>query len=142
MQQFTVPQFIDVEDKIFGPITTRQFLIILASSIVVAISYKIFDFSLFVLVLIIVSLFCMLFAFARVNGRPFHFFVLNFIQTVKRANLRVWNNNSSEMIIEQMDAIIEKPVNHAQAPSIPTSRLDELSLIVDTSGAYMGEDKN
>ncbi|KKR20138.1 MAG: hypothetical protein UT48_C0021G0005 [Parcubacteria group bacterium GW2011_GWE2_39_37] len=46
------------------------------------------------------------------------------------------------MIIEQMDAIIEKPVNHAQAPSIPTSRLDELSLIVDTSGAYMGEDKN
>ena len=27
--RFTVPQFIDVEDKIFGPLTTRQFLIML-----------------------------------------------------------------------------------------------------------------
>ena len=29
MQMFTVPQFIDVEDKIIGPITTRQFIICL-----------------------------------------------------------------------------------------------------------------
>ncbi|KKS92044.1 MAG: hypothetical protein UV69_C0039G0006, partial [Parcubacteria group bacterium GW2011_GWE2_43_12] len=29
MQQFVVPQFIDVEDKIIGPITVRQFIIIM-----------------------------------------------------------------------------------------------------------------
>ena len=33
MQQFTVPQFIDVEPKIIGPITTRQFLIFLAAGL-------------------------------------------------------------------------------------------------------------
>ena len=45
MQQFTVPQFIDVEDKIIGPITTRQFVIMLAGFTLIGISYKLFDFS-------------------------------------------------------------------------------------------------
>lgn len=142
MQQFTVPQFIDVEDKIFGPITTRQFLIILLGCIVSAISYKLFDFSLFIFVLIIISFLCLMFSFARINGRPFHFFVLNFIQTIKRANLRIWNNgNPSEAVFEQQEMSAVEPIKYAPAQFITTSRLDELSLIVDTSGAYMGEDK-
>ncbi|TSC80302.1 MAG: hypothetical protein G01um101429_152 [Parcubacteria group bacterium Gr01-1014_29] len=29
MQQFQVPQFIEVEDKIFGPLTTKQFFYLL-----------------------------------------------------------------------------------------------------------------
>ena len=31
MDRFVVPQFIDVEDKIFGPVTVRQFLILLGT---------------------------------------------------------------------------------------------------------------
>ncbi len=34
MQQFVVPQFIDVEDKILGPLTVRQFLIMLVSCLI------------------------------------------------------------------------------------------------------------
>ena len=92
MQQFTVPQFIDVENKIIGPITARQFLIVLIAAIIVAISYKIFDFSLFLTVGIFVFLIAVLFAFVKVNGRPFHFFVLNIIQTLLRPSTSVWNN--------------------------------------------------
>lgn len=33
MQQFTVPQFIDVEDKILGPVTIRQLLFTSSCSI-------------------------------------------------------------------------------------------------------------
>ena len=29
MDQFVVPQFIDAEDKIFGPLTARQFIIVM-----------------------------------------------------------------------------------------------------------------
>jgi len=54
MQQFTVPQFIDVEDKILGPITIRQFLILLVGCIVIFISYRYGDLGTFVLVLAVV----------------------------------------------------------------------------------------
>ena len=44
MQQFLVPQFIDVEDKIIGPITTRQFVEVLIGVLITFISYKILAF--------------------------------------------------------------------------------------------------
>ena len=142
MQQFTVPQFIDVEDKIIGPVTTRQFVIILAGCLLIAISYKLFDFSLFVTVGILLLGITGTIAFARINGRPFHFFILNLIQTFKRPGLRVWNhkiylkedyNLAKEKIIKKI------PINDFK--NYPTkSRLAELSLIVDTQGSYKGED--
>jgi len=100
MQQFTVPQFIDVEDKIIGPITARQFVIFLAAAIVIAISYKIFDFTLFITFSIIVFLIAVLFGFVKINGRPFHFFVLNIVQTVRRPGIRVWNNRTASVVDE------------------------------------------
>lgn len=141
MQQFVVPQFIDVEDKIIGPITTRQFIIILAGFLVIAASYKLFDFSLFVTFGSIVLIITGIFAFLKINGRPFHFFVLNLLQTFKRSRLRIWYVGSSP---EGNDYAIEESRFISTAAVVldkhyTTSRLAELSLIVDTKGAYGGE---
>lgn len=140
MQQFTVPQFIDVEDKIIGPLTTRQFMIILGSFMIIGISYKMFDFSLFLFVGIIVFACSGVLAFFKVNGMPFHFFVLNFIYTIKRSGIRVWNNEFGKQAIDKKFeavnnkiAVVPVPIKH-----VTTSRLAELSLIVDTQGAYQG----
>jgi|SRR3989344_5247920 len=141
MHQFTVPQFIDVEDKIFGPITVRQFVILLAGSIVIAICYKIFDFSLFITLAILIVIFCGVFAFARINGRPFHLFVLNIIQTLKKSRLRVWNNSSGNKGVDVV-TVEKRETNDTQAPIVKrhtASRLAELSLIIDTGGAYKGD---
>ena len=48
MQKFIVPQFIDVESKIIGPITTRQFLIMLAGLILGFAAYKLSDLGSFI----------------------------------------------------------------------------------------------
>lgn len=141
MQQFTIPQFIDVEDKIIGPITTRQFVIILGSLMVMAVFYKIFDFSLFLVASIFVFLFMIAFAFVKINGRPFHFFVLNIVQTFKRAKIRIWNNSfgKSQIVSEKTEEKVAVkqiiPVKH-----YTTSRLAELSLIVDTGGAFESDE--
>ncbi|MFH1427154.1 MAG: PrgI family protein [Patescibacteria group bacterium] len=146
MQQYTVPQFIDVEDKIFGPITTRQFVILLGSFLIIGIAYKLFDFSLFITFGVIVLIISGAFAFVRINGRPFHFFVLNIIQTFRRANLRVWRKNiiwSEESSKEEASSkIIEKNIPIQPKPQPSISRLAELSLIVDTKGVYQGEVKD
>lgn len=140
MQQFTVPQFIDVEDKIIGPITTRQFLILLVGSIFVAIFYKVFDFSLFVFASVIVALITFVIAFIKINGRPFHFFALNLIQTLKKPSLRVWNKTyyiSGSIEDDEPEKIDHRPT---KTINLKSSRLDQMSLIVDTYGQYRGDD--
>lgn len=139
MQQFTVPQFIDVENKIIGPLTVRQFLIILSAAILCAVCYKLFDFSLFVTITVIVIIIAGTFSFVKVNGRPFHFFILNAVQTFRRPSLRVWNNRL--MAVEQLEKAVAAPVNVPvpEKKAFKTSRLAELSLIVDTKGRYKGE---
>jgi len=145
MQQFTVPQFIDVEDKIIGPITTRQFLILLFCFLIIAIFYKAFDFTLFVVASVIWFGICGVLAFARINGRPFHYFILNLIQTFKKPGLRVWDNQKTSVVYddkndeedEVKDDLIFRP-----KPKVNKSRLAELSLIVDTHGNYQGNEMN
>lgn len=143
MQQFTVPQFIDVEDKIIGPITARQFIIVLSGFLLIGIFYKIFDFSLFIISGLLVLAVTSVIAFAKINGRPFHFFLLNIIQTLRRPHLRVWNNKlialSDDDFEKSTDKIIEKNIFDVDKIEPTVSRLAELSLIVDTQGSYKGE---
>jgi hypothetical protein len=137
MQQFTIPQFIDVEDKIIGPITTRQFVIMLAGFMLIAGCYKIFDFALFVTVSLLIFAISAMFAFVKINGRPFHLFALNVVQTMKRSKLRVWNHKI--MMSEADDETIPMPAEKILSKHYSFSRLTELSLIVDTGGEYKGE---
>ena len=139
MQQFTVPQFIDVENQIIGPITTRQFLIFLAAAVIIGGSYKLFDFSLFLTITIIVSLISISFAFIKINGRPFHLFVLNLVQTLRRPKIRVWSNRLILNQSEENIPVPPKPAEQAPAKFYHTSRLAELALVVDTKGRYRGE---
>lgn len=139
MQQFTVPQFIDVESKIIGPITTRQFLILLAAAVIIGISYKLFDFSLFLTVTVVVVVIAAVFAFVKVNGRPFHYFVVNITQTVRRPGTRVWNNRLT--VIEEIDRtpFVAPETKPVAKEFYKKSRLAELALVVDTKGKYKGE---
>lgn len=140
MNQFTVPQFIDVEDKILGPVTTRQFILMLACFIMIAIFYKIFDFSLFVFTALLNFIIFGVISFAKINGRPFHFFLLNVIQTLKRPSLRVWYKHPNPPLPEVDESkAIEKNIDIKPKERPAVSRLAELSLIVDTQGVYKGE---
>jgi len=140
MQQFTVPQFIDVEDKIIGPITARQFVIFLAAAIVIGISYKIFDFALFLTFSITIFIIAVTFGFVKINGRPFHFFMLNIVQTWRRPNIRVWNNRLAPVTDEEKIPTLKFDSTKSSKEYYKKSRLAELSLVVDTEGEYRGSD--
>lgn len=140
VQQFTIPQFIDVEDKIFGPITTRQFVICLAGAMLIFLTFRLADFALFVTISLIIFFICITFAFVKVNGRPFHYFSLNFVQTMRRPALRVWNHTLQMSEIDPSEGLKPAEAPLAAPKRMTSSRLAELSLIVDTSGEFKGED--
>lgn len=138
-EQFVVPQFLDVESKIIGPITGRQFVILLATILVEFIIYSIFLNVVFMIILgVPVLAVGVIFAFARVNGQPFHYIALNMLQTLRRPGLRVWDKTLTDADIK---ARITKPKEEVAmtAPSkrsIERSKLSELSLVINTGGVY------
>lgn len=142
MSRFVVPQFIEVEDKIIGPLTVRQFLILLVTVGIMFVQYKLFDFGAFLATGIPSFIIGGVFAFFRVNGQPFHFFCLNLIQTARRPGLRSW---SKEMTDGELLALIKEPPPPPPPPRIrkeplAATKLTELSLVVNTGGVYNPED--
>jgi len=138
MQQFVVPQFIDVEDKIFGPITTRQFLILLVAGIGIFVAYRFADFSLFLITTVLLGGLALVFAFVKVNGQTFHYFVLNIVQTTRRPSLRIWNKSFSKAELNYLRKKVgEEPVEEIiQQKSVRRERIHDLALLVNTGGFY------
>lgn len=142
MDQFTVPQFIDVEDKIFGPITTRQFIILLVGSLLVFLSYKLADMVLFIFLTALIGGLSLIFAFVKINGQSFHYFILNIIGTARRPSLRIWYKKygKAELRRTREQANEVKVVEAAkELPKLSYSRIRDLSLIVNTGGYFKPE---
>ena len=141
MTQFVVPQFIDVEDKIIGPVTTRQFGILMIDALLMFIMYKLLSLWYAVAVDAILLIAGIVLAFVRVNGQPFHYFLLNVVQTWRRAGIRVWNKEMSDAEIIALSKVDlpppPPPKPYKEAPT--TSRLSELALQVNTGGVYNPE---
>lgn len=138
MEQFVVPQFIDVEDKIFGPITTRQFIILLVAGLFLFIAFKLADLALFILFLALIGGGALILAFVKINGQPFHYFLLNITQTLRRPSLRIWNKfyNHKELEILRKKEKIEILETATRVKKISYNRIRDLSLIVNTGGYY------
>lgn len=142
MPQFVVPQFIDVEDKIIGPITTRQFIILLVDGFIIFILYKILVFTYFILFGVLLFAMGGTLAFLRINGQPFHFFLLNFLQTSKKSKIRVWNKEKSDFELRTLLHATPPPPPPVKPHKEPLtrSRLSEIALLVDTGGVYTPEE--
>ena len=141
--QFVVPQFLDVEAKIIGPITARQFLILLGVILIEFIVYKIF-LSLVIQLFIGVPVLAAgaIFAFFKVNGQPFHFIVLNMVQTMRKPLLRVWDKTLSDADLRIFMKHEDKPAPPPPPTKAPIERgrLSELTLVVNTGGVYNPEE--
>lgn len=141
--QFVVPQFLEVEPKIFSFVTMRQFLIMLGVLVLEFAVYRIFLNIIYVILFgVPILAIGIMFAFAKVNGQPFHFIVLSFIQTWQKPHLRIWdktlNDQDLRVFLEKVDEEVA-PAPVRKAP-IERSRLNELTLVVNTGGVYESEE--
>jgi|TARA_Y100000310_G_C20696771_1_gene826264 hypothetical protein len=141
--QFVVPQFIDVEDKIIGPITTRQFIIGVIAAALVFVSYKLSDLTLFIIqTLFIVGIYALI-GFVKINGRPFYYFTISVLQLLLRPGLRVWMKKDQPIKVKAKD---KSKKDEAEEQFVPQKKkpfqhsLSQVSLLVDTGGKYRPEE--
>lgn len=126
---FSVPQFIDVEDKIAGPLTWKQLLWMIGMSAVLLVFFKLFDTTLFFIAAIPIILLFAAFAFYKPNGFPMTTFVFYAILFLFRPKIAIW-----ERPVEKKPDIQEIPkeiVKDTRPKQISENKLRELAKIAD-----------
>lgn len=88
--QFQVPQFIDIEDKIIGPLTLRQFIYLAIAGVISLIFYFTINFYLWIVVSLILVGAAVALAFLKINGQPLPKIILNMINFYIKPQTYVW----------------------------------------------------
>lgn len=122
--QYQVPQFIEIEDKIVGPLTFKQFLYAGGGAAIGFILWM----SLPAIIAIILGAplvgFFMAAAFYQVNGRPFLVFVEGAIRFYFSSKKYIWHRNDKKIEKQKQE---EKVASQVALPRLNQSKLKDLS---------------
>jgi hypothetical protein len=99
--RFEVPQFIEVEAKIIGPLTWKQFVYIAGGTGILVILYLSAPFFIFVMFGIPVGLLAGSLAFHRVNNRPFSIFLEAAVNFFVKNKLYLWKKEHTTSITSE-----------------------------------------
>ncbi len=88
--QFNIPQFIEVEDKIIGPLTLKQALYLGGGIGLLFMLWFFLKLSAFIIVAIPIGILCGALAFYKVNGRPFISFLASLLKYLRKPRLYLW----------------------------------------------------
>ena len=129
----SVPQFIDVEDKIAGPLTWRQLLWMIGMGAVLLTFFNLFDMALFIIVAVPTVLLFVAFAFYRPNGFPMTTFVFYMILFLFRPKISVWERPVKERPVAKVPEKKIVPLTASQK-RIDQTQLTALARILDSHG--------
>lgn len=88
--QFQVPQFLEIEDKIFGPFTFKEFVYLAGGAGSCFILYKLLGILLGIIPIILVAAFSLALTFYRPNDKPFINMVESSIKYLAQSKLYIW----------------------------------------------------
>ena len=99
--QFKVPQFLEIEDKIFGPFTFRQFVYLAGGAGMCFVLYKLFGFLWAILPILIIGGFSLMLAFYRPNDKPFINMVEAGFKYAMQNKLYIWSKRKAKVYAEE-----------------------------------------
>lgn len=98
--RFEVPQFIEVEDKIVGPLTWKQFVYLAGSGGVLIALFLNLPFILFALFGIPIGTLAGFLAFHKVNNRPFSIFLESAVHYFRKSKLYLWRKEKEQTVMQ------------------------------------------
>ena len=130
--RFEVPQFIEIEDKIFGPFTWKQF-VYLAGGVGFGVVVLLFATPLIVFILFGVPVGCMglLLAFYPVNNRPFSTFLESMLTFYNNAKVYHWHKKANVVYSARSSSPVQK--NPYPIPSKDVRSIRALSRTLEIS---------
>lgn len=139
--RFEVPQFIEIEDKIFGPLTWRQFIWLgggVGMGVVLFFTTSLIFFVIFGLPLALIA---GALAFYPVNNRPFSFFLEAIYNYLLGKKLYLWQQKKEVVhkydftpssVSKGDDTHLPAPVPRPNPPTVSLARRLELEALQKT----------
>lgn len=130
---FQVPQFIDVEDKIFGPLSFKQFLEVVGGAGLgyIIYTFEIIPFYIRLIPVILAVGFGLALAFYKVNGRPFVNSLESGLKYFTHGRLYLWKKTEHPIAKSAVPGITEDP--GLFVPQLSESKLKDLSWSLDVN---------
>jgi hypothetical protein len=119
--QFHIPQFIDIEDKIFGPFTFKQFVYLLGGAGTLFITWTLFGQVLGIIIGGPIAGIALLLAFKSVNGRPFSVVLEAGAKYFMGNKLYLWKKE------EELEGSMQETVFRSTEETEPGSALPRIS---------------
>ena len=134
--EFSVPQFTDIEDKIIGPFTVKQFLAIVVGGILIFMFWALLGtsvlfFGLTVFILVITGGI----AFVKFNGRPILSNVPYLTRFFLTPRYRLFSRADETSLVLKKVKTAAAPETSGLAPREVASRLKKLAYLLDQQAA-------
>jgi len=127
--RYQVPQFIEIEDKIIGPFTVKQFVYIVGGAGMSFIIYTYLHIYIALLLIAIVIPLSLALAFYKVNNKPFIDFLEAAFLFYTKQNLYIWKKEDKKIVGNKTEVVAESP--QVYVPHLSDSKLKELSWSLD-----------
>ncbi len=138
--EYQVPQFIEVEDKIVGPLTLKQFIYIAGGGGLCILFFVYLPFLLAVLVSIPIAALAAALAFYKVNGKPFVNVLEAGFNYYTRSKLFLWKHReisaadkSTAAAAAAREAATDALNAARRTPKLTRGKLSELAWSLDVS---------
>ncbi len=131
--RYQVPQFIEIEDKIFGPLTIKQFVYLAGGA---ALSYLVYallspylPFFIVIILMLPTAAFGVALAFYKINNKPFINVVEAAIKYYIGSKLYLWKKEAKQVTKQEVTA----SANATIVPKLADSKLKDLAWNLDIS---------
>ncbi len=136
MAKYQVPQFLEVEDKIFGPLTFKQFLYLGGGLGLGFLAWTFLPASLAIVIGAPIVIFFIALAFLRINERPFIFIVENMFNYLFSKKLYLWRKSERRPERTERAEVGQTPL--VNVPKLSESKLRSLSWELDVHESLEG----
>jgi len=137
MGQYKVPQDVETEDKILGPLSIKQFIYVIIGLLWAFLMWRVFSFSIIVAIAFALPVtgFFLLLGFGRREGVPFEDYVVAFIRFLIVPRKRIWiKDDTKEQMVRESPKSLQTTGSAKKEVSV--GQLKQLATIIDTRGNF------
>jgi len=126
--RFQVPQFLEIEDKLFGPLTFKQFIYIAGGVGISVVLFMLLPTFIAIILSTPVVIFGFALAFYKINEKPFIEVVEAFLKFHTSGQLYLWQKEEKAPTTANREV---KPIEQVYVPKLSQSKLKDLTWSLD-----------
>jgi len=136
-----VPQYIDVEDKVAGPLTVKQLIWMLVLGAILFVLWMVIPVkSFFFIIALPIGALLAAMAFYKPFGQPLPGFIASGFVFLFAPKVYVWRRMPQNKIMQKKEPVKQENLPHARDEKLTPQQISALAHVLDTEGAARDEE--